>query len=345
MKSCEEMVESLLSRREIYIQEQRRKRGTAVKTAAAALCIIAAAGLVIWRSGLNKTTKQLAVENSAVVIDKQDNNTNTVFNIPDTTQSAFSVTERITDIKSSISIDKIKGDNFTATMMIVDDPSRIFVGTTYPWTKYGQELDKIVGNYRAIAGINGGLYNLTANEGGKPYGLVVSNGEIQNISNLDMTGIMLIGMSEDNTLRIIDISGKKEDEIRQIISAYKIRDAVTYQEEISNDDHFVWLIGNGEKRELDSMGTGRDRDLRTAIGQTKDGRILLLVTTGRGVNGMLGAKASDLVEIMASYGAVNAANLDGGTSTSMYYRGEWLQNNVSSYYGMSWRIPTAILVK
>ena len=74
MKSCEEMVESLLSRRETYIQEQRRKRGTAVKTAAAALCIIAAAGLVIWRSGLNKTTKQPAVENSAVVIDKQDNN-------------------------------------------------------------------------------------------------------------------------------------------------------------------------------------------------------------------------------------------------------------------------------
>ena len=30
----------------------------------------------------------------------------------------------------------------------------------------------------------------------------------------------------------------------------------------------------------------------------------------------LGATASDLIEIMAEYGAVNAANIDGGSSSS-----------------------------
>ena len=70
---------------------------------------------------------------------------------------------------------------------------------------------------------------------------------------------------------------------------------------------------------------------------------MILVT---GANGQLGATASDLIEIMASYGAVNAANLDGGSSTSMYYNGEWLQNSVTFYYATSsWRLPDAVLVR
>ena len=245
---------------------------------------------------------------------------------------------------SEITVEKIEGNNFSATMMIVNDPERVFVGTTYPWGTYGQELDKIVNNYGAVAGINGGLYYSAANQGGRPYGPVVSRGEIQNMSNLAMAGLVLIGMTEDNKLDIIDIAGYNEAQVRQVIADHRIRDAVTFQDEESDsDNHFVKLIITGEKRELNGMGSGANP--RTAIGQTKDGRMLLLVTTGRGANGQLGATASDLIEIMASYGAVNAANLDGGSSTSMYYNGEWLQNSVTFYYATSsWRLPDAFLV-
>ena len=49
---------------------------------------------------------------------------------------------------------------------------------------------------------------------------------------------------------------------------------------------------------------------------------------------------------MLQYGAVNAANLDGGSSSAMYYEGEYLRTSVTLYYSTSsWRIPTAILVK
>ena len=246
---------------------------------------------------------------------------------------------------SEIKVEKVEGDNFTATMMIVNDPSRVFVGTTYPWGEYGKELDKIVNQYGATAGINGGLYYSTKNNGGRPYGPVVSQGQIQNLAQLSMAGLVLIGMSEDNKLNIIDISGKNEAQVRQIIKDNKIRDAVTFQDEASDkNNHFVKLIINGEKRELNGMGSGANP--RTAIGQTADGRMLLLVTDGRGANGHLGASASDLIEIMDRYGAVNAANLDGGSSTCMYYNGEWLQNSVTFYYATSsWRLPTSFLVK
>ena len=49
---------------------------------------------------------------------------------------------------------------------------------------------------------------------------------------------------------------------------------------------------------------------------------------------------------MLQYGAVNAANLDGGSSSSLYYNDEYLMTSVTLYYAnSSWRLPTAFLVK
>ena len=249
---------------------------------------------------------------------------------------------------NEIKIEHIEGNGFSAVMMIVNDPSRVFVGTTYnngQWGEYGLELNGIVQKYNAKGGINAGIYAADFNKGGHPYGPVVSNGEIQHMGELDFEGLVLIAMSEDNILKIIDINGKEEAEVRQIITDERIRDAVVFQEDSSDvNNHFVKLIINGIRREMNGIGSGWNP--RTAIGQTADGRILLLTTDGRGIKNHIGANASDLIDIMCSYGAVNAANLDGGSASSMFYNGEWLQNSVT--FGMvssSWRLPTAFIVR
>ena len=249
---------------------------------------------------------------------------------------------------NEIKIEHIEGNGFSAVMMIVNDPSRVFVGTTFEngqWGEYGLELDKIVNKYNATGGINGGIYAADMNRGGHPYGPVVSNGEIQNMAQLDYEGLCLIAMSEDNILKIIDINGKGEAEVRKIIQDEKLRDALVFQEEASDtNNHFVKLIINGEAREMNGMGSGWNP--RTAIGQTADGRMLLLTTDGRGIKNHIGANASDLIDIMLQYGAVNAANLDGGSSSCMFYEGEWLQNSVTfGYVNTSWRLPTTFLVR
>ena len=246
--------------------------------------------------------------------------------------------------KELIEIHKVSGNNFEGTMMIVNDPSKISLATTYPWSEYGKELDKLVTENNAIAGINGGLYYSDANKGGRPLGVTVSNGEIQDTS-LGANGLHLIGFDEDNILRIIDISNMNRNEIKELITTEKIRDAVSFQEEASDsNNHFVKLIINGEKRELNGMGSGANP--RTAIGQREDGSVLLLVTDGRGKNGHLGATAADLIEIMSEYGAINAANIDGGSSSTMYYNGKYLMDSVTFYYSnSSWRLPTAFIVK
>lgn len=257
----------------------------------------------------------------------------------------INTTENTTIDKNAITIEEISGNTFFAKMLIINDPSRVKLATTYPWGEYGEELEKLVKDNNAIAGINGGLYVSTANKGGSPLGVVVKDGEIQYNQPNGYAGLYMIGFDDANILRIISIEGKSAKEVEKLIKEEKIRDAVAFQEESSDaNNHFVKLIINGEERGVDGKGSGANP--RTAIGQRADGTVLLLVTDGRGASGHLGATAKDLIKIMKQYGAVNAANLDGGSSSSMYYNNKYEMTSVTFYYAnSSWKLPTAFVVE
>lgn len=80
---------------------------------------------------------------------------------------------------SDITIEEVSGQTFYAKMMIINDPSRVKLATTYPWSEYGKELENLVKQDDSIAGINGGLYVSVENKGGYPLGTVVCEGKIQ----------------------------------------------------------------------------------------------------------------------------------------------------------------------
>lgn len=246
---------------------------------------------------------------------------------------------------ADIEIIEVAGATFTGTMMIVKDPSRVSLATIYPWKEYGVTLDTLVNSNGAVAGINGGLYNSTNNSGGSPYGVIVSNGEIQHNKPREYAGLVLVGFTDDHILQIIDISQMSSQDVEDMVADMKIRDAVTFQEEASDaNNHFVQLIINGESREMNGMGSGLNP--RTAIGQRADGAVLMFVTDGRGKSGHLGASCADLIAVMEEFDAVNAANLDGGSSSCMYYEGEYLMSSVTFYYtNSSWRLPAGFIVK
>ena len=249
------------------------------------------------------------------------------------------------DETADIEIVEVAGSTYTGTMMIVKDPSRVSLATIYPWKQYGVTLEELVTSNDAIAGINGGLYNSTDNTGGAPYGVIVSNGEIQHNKPQEYRGLVLVGFTEDHILQIVDISEMDSEDVENLVAEMKIRDAVTFQEEASDvNNHFVQLIINNEAREMNGAGSGLNP--RTAIGQRADGAVLLFVTDGRGKSGHLGASSGDLIEVMQEFEAVNAANLDGGSSSCMYYDGEYLMSSVTFYYSnSSWRLPAGFIVK
>lgn len=59
------------------------------------------------------------------------------------------------------------------------------------------------------------------------------------------------------------------------------------------------------------------RHPRTAIGKTKDGKILLLVVDGRQPNYSVGVSLTELANFLLEFGAMEAINLDGGGSSTM----------------------------
>lgn len=247
-----------------------------------------------------------------------------------------------------IELVEISGRSFFAKLLIINDPSRVKLSTIYPWSdfnksKYGETLEQLVQRGDYAAGINGGEYYSEGNWGGIPKGLVVCDGVIQ--YNAPQAGDVMVGFTQNNILMIADIGNMSAEQAEQFVDDNQIRDAVSFKDiDDGDNNHFTKLIINGTSREISGSGSGANP--RTVIGQRADGAVLMLVTDGRGAAGHLGATAQDLISIMQEYGAVNAANLDGGSSSAMYYNGTYEMTSVTLYYSTSsWRLPTAFVVE
>ena len=99
------------------------------------------------------------------------------------------------------------------------------------------------------------------------------------------------------------------------------------------------LVSNGEPVEPPSSSVNP----RTAIGQRADGAIIMLVIDGRQVHS-IGATYQDMMDLMLDYGAINAINMDGGSSTVMYYANRYV-NSCSAEGGQPRPLPDAWLFK
>ena len=227
-----------------------------------------------------------------------------------------------------IEVYDVKGGTYTGYMMVVHDPSRVSVGVCRDKfnSKAGLRLHEIAERYDAVAAVNGGAFvdtNGTGN-GGTPTGLVISNGEILNKANKSSIHNIVVGFNEDDILVFGKFSGAEAQE-------NNMRDALAFG---------PVLVSNGEPAPVTGASSGLNP--RTAIGQRADGAVLMLVIDGRQASS-LGATYADLIQVMLEYGAVNAVNLDGGSSSMLYFDGEYLNNGVA--LTGSRKLPTAFIVR
>ena len=226
---------------------------------------------------------------------------------------------------NGIRIDRITGANYKGVMMVVEDPLRLFVGTPDSFGAVGLTLEQMIEKYDAIAGINAGAFydpNGTG-MGGTPEGIVISQGKM----TWGSAGVssVVIGFDAEGVLHVGRMTGQ-EAMNRNLQWACSFGPA---------------LIINGEPETTKEI-TSSSVNPRTAIGQRADGAVLLLVVDGRQVTS-LGATFEDLISIFLDYGAVNAANLDGGSSSKIIYEGEALNDNASVIGTRP--LPTSFLVR
>ncbi len=225
---------------------------------------------------------------------------------------------------SSIKIEDVSGGTYKGKMMIIRDPSRLYVGVTDQLGVKGERTDKMVKREGAIGGVNGGGFADVGGmgHGGDPLGMVIQHGKLIS-GGLDKKH-EIIGFNKDNVLVLGTYTGQEALNMG-------IRDALSFG---------PFYIVNGEAAPV--VGTGGGLNPRTVIGQRKDGTVLLLVIDGR-QSSSLGATYKDCLEVMLRYEAYNAANLDGGTSSVMVYEDKII-NSTFALYGAR-AIPTSFLIK
>jgi len=224
-----------------------------------------------------------------------------------------------------IEVHDISGPMYHGKMLVVYDPSRVMVGTidNYNHNGAGLTLRELIDKYDGVAGINGGQYEDENGMGigGWPEGIVISEGELR--MGYPNGTYDVYGFTEDNVLVVGRMTAQ------QALDS-GVRDAVSFGPA---------LIVNGVAANYDGSGGGLNP--RTAIGQREDGAVLLLVIEGRKTSSM-GATMADLIDIMLEFGAVNAANLDGGMSSAMWLYDDELVS--SSSIRVSRQMPTAFVV-
>lgn len=203
-----------------------------------------------------------------------------------------------------------------AYLGVVYDASKIKVGYSKWLGRSGQYIYDMAKEQGSVLTINGGgFFDPGHNtKGENPVGVTISNGKIITGEKVVVEKPFgIIGFNQDNTLVLLrDMDGE------QALKA-GVRDAVTMA---------PFLIVNGIPSFIKGNG-GWGIAARTAIGQRKDGIVLFLVIDSN-VSRTKGATMVDLVNIMQRYGAVNAANLDGGTSSAMVVEGTMISDPIDS---------------
>ncbi len=216
--------------------------------------------------------------------------------------------------ENEIVVRKISGTGYNGLVMEVSDPSWVRLGIPANFGTKGQKIPLLVRDYGAIAGINAGGFG-DANgwgNGGRAIGLVVVDGEVVQDPEPYAPKINVVGFNEDD---VLVLGSYDRDEWQDL----NLRDACEFE---------PFLIINGEPTEIRGNG-GWGVAPRTAIAQRKDGTVLLVVIDGRSITSA-GATMKQLQEVLIKEDAYNAANLDGGSSTVLYYTEEGgVMNNPS----------------
>lgn len=212
---------------------------------------------------------------------------------------------------------RINEGKFKGWLTAIYDPSDVDLAVSDKLGRAGKSVNSLTRDNGGIVGINGGGFEDLDGwgNGSIPYGAIIKDGQLVWQHSGGSGG--LIGFTKDHKMYL----------------TYK-----TPQEAIADgmDDAVEFgpfLIVNGNVSKIHGDG-GWGTAPRTVIAQRKDGVVLFLVIDGRMPGYSVGATMNDIIEVLQRYKAYNAANLDGGASTTMSMNGKlWNNPYVGGEYG------------
>ena len=202
-------------------------------------------------------------------------------------------------------------------LIAIYDPSDVELAVSSKLGKAGQSVNTLVKNNNGLVGINGGGFEDLDGwgNGSVPYGAIIQDGKLI----WDHAGGSggLIGFTKDHKLYLTYEEPEKA-----------IADGVIEAVEFGPN-----LIINGKTAKIHGDG-GWGTAPRSVIAQRKDGVVLFLIIEGRLPGYSVGATMNDVIDVLLRYKAYNAANLDGGASSTMSIEGKlWNRPSAGAEYG------------
>lgn len=233
--------------------------------------------------------------------------TDSGYNSISTKNSGIQVKEYQKQTENHVKLLDINGLDYKGKLLIIKDPYSIRVGYSSNIPTTGETTSSIAEKAGAIAAINAGGFKdfAYAGTGGVPIGFIMHKGKVifndyknekklQDCVAFTKEGMLIVGMHSIEKLK-----------------EYGVVEAVSFGPP---------LIVNG-KPTIEKGDGGWGIAPRTAIGQKENGEVVMLVIDGRSIHS-IGATLKDVQDILIANSVVNAANLDGGSSTTMYLNGK-----------------------
>ncbi|MBD3920083.1 phosphodiester glycosidase family protein [Paenibacillus sp. PR3] len=210
----------------------------------------------------------------------------------------------------------VSGKTYTVQTVTVPKGTPVTAGLANKTVGQVQSLRGMAAAYRADVAVNGTFFS-AYEDPPIPYGNIISNGDVANISNLGTTiGFRADGTAVMDTLRIRTttrrIAGKED---KSYVMTNDKGDALNWGDVHTAIGAGPRLVVNGEVK-IDAETEGfRDPKIltgggaRSGIGIKKDGSILIATIPG--------ATMKQWAAVMLKLGAYQAMNLDGGASSGL----------------------------
>ncbi len=208
------------------------------------------------------------------------------------------------DAANGLMVIRVTGSTYRGVLVIGKDASRLKCAPSSKWGTAGEWVGDIAQNNNGLVAMTGSGFgdDPSVEEGADQAGGAMCSGETFGYHY--PWGYKRVELHKDNRLYIVDAQNDYSE---------NCTDATEWTPALIVDGVNV----AGEDYTYTALNP------RTCIGQTKDESILMLGIEGRKVDS-LGCNAEECAAILERYGAYQAMNVDGGTSSIMWYEGEYI---------------------
>lgn len=231
----------------------------------------------------------------------------------------------VVDVENNVLIVEIDREDYEGKLAITKNAAQVDLVNASRLGIIGDTLGTFYQNTGCVVAINGSGFGDAEGHGngGLVVGSSVVDGKEYGKPYWSGSNYKFFGMKYDN---------------RFYITNYDNADITEYRWAFQ---FFPALIVNGKSVVDGSYGMGLQP--RSAIGQAENGDFLMLVIDGRQLHS-IGCTVATCTEILLEYGAYQATNLDGGSSSLMLYKGEKI-TSPSSKSSEGRYLPNALIVR